>query len=114
MFLLFLPLLLTSFLLLIPHPLISFRPHPHLVTLWLSTSARTTLLIARWSGARRGEIRRLEVDCLDSYPDGTPRLRIPAGKTYQERVIPIHEEAAAADYDVADLSGSLRSAAKSE
>jgi integrase len=57
---------------------------------------RASLLIARWSGARRGEIRRLEVDCLDSYPDGTPRLRIPAGKTYQERVIPVHEEAAAA------------------
>jgi integrase len=57
---------------------------------------QAALLIARWSGARRGEIRRLEVDCLDNYPDGTPRLRIPAGKTYQERVIPIHEEAAAA------------------
>jgi integrase len=57
---------------------------------------QAALLVARWSGARRGEIRRLEVDCLDSYPDGTPRLRIPAGKTYQERVIPIHEEAAAA------------------
>src|SRR5260370_19483654 len=57
---------------------------------------QAALLIARWSGARRGEIRRLEVSCLDSYPDGTPRLRIPAGKTYQERVIPIHEEAAAA------------------
>jgi integrase len=57
---------------------------------------QASLLIARWSGARRGEIRRLEVDCLDSYPDGTPRLRIPAGKTYQERVVPVHEEAAAA------------------
>ncbi len=56
---------------------------------------QASLLIARWSGARRGEIRRLEVDCLDSYPDGTPRLRIPAGKTYQERVVPVHEEAAA-------------------
>lgn len=42
---------------------------------------RTALLIARWSGARRDEIRRLEVNCLDSYADGTPRLRIPAGKT---------------------------------
>jgi len=57
---------------------------------------QAALLVARWSGARRGEIRRLEVDCLDNYPDGTPRLRIPAGKTYQERVIPIHGEAAAA------------------
>jgi len=55
---------------------------------------QAALLIARWSGARRGEIRRLEVDCLDAYPDGTPRLRIPAGKTYQERLVPITEEAA--------------------
>ncbi len=39
-------------------------------------------------------MRRLEVDCLDSYPDGKPRLRIPAGKTYEEWVIPIHKEAA--------------------
>lgn len=57
---------------------------------------RAALLIARWSGARRGEIRRLSVDCLDAYPDGTPRLRIPIGKTNQERLIPLHEEAAEA------------------
>src|SRR5207237_1793015 len=57
---------------------------------------RAALLIARWSGARRDEIRRLDVDCLDAYPDGTPRLRIPAGKTYQERLVPLHEEAAVA------------------
>jgi integrase len=57
---------------------------------------RTALLIARWSGARRGEIARLELDCLDRYPDGTARLRIPAGKTMTERSVPIHEEAAEA------------------
>ncbi len=57
---------------------------------------RTALLVARWSGARRDEIRRLEADCLDSYPDGTPRLRIPAGKTYEERLVPLNEEAAEA------------------
>ena len=57
---------------------------------------QAALLIARWSGARRGEIRRLAVDCLDAYPDGTARLRIPAGKTYQERLVPITEEAAEA------------------
>lgn len=55
---------------------------------------RTALLIARWTGARKGEIQRLSVDCLDSYPDGTARLRLPAGKTYRERVVPLHEEAA--------------------
>ncbi len=57
---------------------------------------RAALLIARWSGARRGEIRRLSVDCLDTYPDGTPRLHIPIGKTKKERLIPLHEEAAEA------------------
>lgn len=57
---------------------------------------RAALLIARWCGARRGEIRRLSVDCLDAYPDGTPRLRIPAGKTYQKRLVPLTEEAAEA------------------
>jgi integrase len=57
---------------------------------------RGALLIARWSGARRGEIRRLEVNCLDQYPDGTPRLRLPAGKMKRERIIPLHQEAAEA------------------
>ena len=57
---------------------------------------RAALLVARWSGARRGEICRLAVDCLDVYPDGTARLRIPAGKTLKERVVPLHEEAAEA------------------
>ncbi len=56
---------------------------------------RAALLIARWSGARRNEIRRLELNCLDQYPDGTPRLHIPAGKTKQERLVPLNEEAAA-------------------
>lgn len=56
---------------------------------------RCALLVARWSGARRGEIRKLEVDCLDAYPDGTPRLRLQIGKSKKERVIPLHEEAAA-------------------
>jgi integrase len=51
--------------------------------------------MARWSGARRGEIQRLAVDCLDRYPDGTARLRLPAGKTYRERIVPLHEEATA-------------------
>lgn len=57
---------------------------------------RAALLIARWCGARREEIQRLAVDCLDSYPDGTPRLRIPAGKTKKERIVPLNEEAAEA------------------
>jgi site-specific recombinase XerD len=55
---------------------------------------RAALLIARWSGARREEIQRLPVDCLDSYPDGTARLHIPAGKTKRERLVPLNREAA--------------------
>lgn len=57
---------------------------------------RAALLLVRWSGARRDEIRRLEVNCLDAYPDGTPRLRIPPGKTRTERMVPIAAEAAEA------------------
>ncbi|GHO90109.1 hypothetical protein KSF_001570 [Reticulibacter mediterranei] len=55
---------------------------------------RAALLIARWSGARRDEIARLPLSCLDSYPDGTPRLHIPAGKMKRERIVPLNEEAA--------------------
>ena len=57
---------------------------------------RGALVIARWSGARRSEVRNLELDCLDAYTDGTPRLRIPVGKTDAERLIPVHPDAAAA------------------
>src|SRR5512135_1867877 len=57
---------------------------------------RAALLIARWSGARRDEIRRLSIHCLDHYSDRTARLRIPAGKMKRERVVPLHEEAAEA------------------
>jgi integrase len=69
---------------------------------------RAALLVARWSGARQGEIRRLAADCLDSYPDGTPRLRLPAGKTYRERMVPLHEEAAQALREVIALRADCR------
>ena len=64
---------------------------------------RAALLVARWSGARRDEIRRLPLDCLDRYPDGTPRLRLCGRKTYKERVVPLHQDAAAALQKVIDL-----------
>lgn len=66
-------------------------------------SQRAALLVARWSGARRDEIRRLPLDCLDRYPDGTPRLRLPGRKTYKERVVPLHEDAGAALQHLIDL-----------
>jgi len=64
---------------------------------------RCSLLVARWSGARRDEINRLELDCLDTYADGTYRLRIPAGKTGKERMIPLHDAAAEATQEVQRL-----------
>jgi integrase len=64
---------------------------------------RAAVLVARWCGARRGEVQRLALDCLDRYPDGTPRLRLPAGKTHRERTVPLHEEAAAALREVIAL-----------
>lgn len=69
---------------------------------------RAALLAARWSGARRDEIRRLPIDCLDRYPDGTPRLRLPARKTYKERTVPLHPEAADALQTVIDMRKSGR------
>jgi integrase len=61
-------------------------------------------IVARWSGARRDEIRRLAVDCLDTYPDGHPRLRIPVGKGYTERSIPLHPQAADALQPLIELA----------
>jgi hypothetical protein len=64
---------------------------------------RAALLVARWSGARRSEIRRLALDCLDTYPDGPPRLRLPVGKTRRKRMVPLHDEAATALREVMAL-----------
>jgi len=65
---------------------------------------KAALLLVRWSGARRDEIRRLTTDCLDSYTDGHPRLRIPVGKGHSERMIPLHPEAADALQAVIELA----------
>ncbi|MEE1805514.1 tyrosine-type recombinase/integrase [Streptomyces sp. BE133] len=73
---------------------------------------RTALLLLRWSGARRGEIARLPVDCLDAYPDGYPRLRIPVGKTYTERMIPLHPQAADALRDLIETAKAANAAAR--
>ena len=64
---------------------------------------RCALLTARWSGGRRTEIRKLLLDCLDAYPDGTPRLRLAAGKALRERTVPVHDEAAQAIRDLVKL-----------
>lgn len=64
---------------------------------------RCALLVARWSGARRTEIRKLHLDCLDAYPAGTHRIRLAAGKSRKERSVPIHPEAAAAIKELAAI-----------
>ena len=85
-----------------PESLPRFLPRHELDALTTAITAlpdpvqRAALLVARWSGARRDEIRRLTLDCLDTYPDGHPRLRIPLGKRHTERIIPLHPDAAAA------------------
>jgi integrase len=73
---------------------------------------RTALLLLRWSGARRGEITRLTLDCLDAYPDGYPRLRIPVGKTYTERAIPLHPQAADALRELIENAKTANAAAR--
>ncbi len=84
----------------LPKPIPRYIPQEELAQLMPAIRAldcpyqQAALLIARWCGARREEIQRQGVDCLDSYPDGTPRLRIPAGKTKRERIVPLNEEAA--------------------
>ncbi|MER5689271.1 site-specific integrase [Streptomyces sp. NPDC002205] len=73
---------------------------------------RAALLLLRWSGARRGEIARLTLDCLDAYPDGYPRLRIPVGKTYTERMVPLHPKAADALRELIDAAKAANAAAR--
>jgi integrase len=61
----------------INHPVPQFIPDHELAALMTAVELpdlcqRAALIVARWSGARRDEIRRLAVDCLDSGPDGHP------------------------------------------
>jgi len=65
---------------------------------------RGALVLLRWSGGRRDEIRRLDLDCLDHYPDGHPRLRIPVGKGMEERLVPLHPQAAGVLQELVDLA----------
>ena len=94
----------------ITHPVPRFIPDHELAALMTAVDElpdpyqRAALIVARWSGARRDEIRRLAVDCLDTYPDGHPRLRIPVGKGYAERSIPLHPQAAEALQPLIELA----------
>jgi len=98
----------------ITKPLPRFIPDHELAALMTAVDQlanpyqRAALIVARWSGARRDEIRRLAVDCLDTYPDGHSRLRIPVGKGYAERSIPLHRQAADALQPLIDLARQQR------
>lgn len=59
------------------------------------------LILARRTGLRIGELCRLEMDCLLENSGGRYSLRVPLGKLYSERVIPI-------DQETADLIKALR------
>jgi site-specific recombinase XerD len=52
------------------------------------------LILARRTGLRIGEISHLELDCLIEDRPGRFSLRVPLGKLYSERVIPIDRETA--------------------
>ncbi|MFI9604019.1 tyrosine-type recombinase/integrase [Streptomyces sp. NPDC052043] len=52
------------------------------------------------------------MDCLDAYLDGYPRLRIPVGKTYTERMVPLHPQAADALRDLIDAAKAANAAAR--
>lgn len=92
-----------------PHPSSGHTPAAPPSTLTqpasCSTSAAATLRAADRPVERRprGEIRKLHLDCLDAYPDGTPRLRLAAGKAQRKRTVPVHEEAAQAIRDLVKL-----------
>ncbi len=64
---------------------------------------RNALILLRWTGARREEIRRLDINALDFYPDGTPKLFIPLGKTHTSRWVPIQKEAETAFKELLEL-----------
>jgi site-specific recombinase XerD len=50
------------------------------------------LLLARATGIRIGELRNLELDCLQEFPDHQWTIRVPLGKLHSERVIPADAE----------------------
>lgn len=72
---------------------------------------RNALILLRWTGARREEIRRLDINSLDYYSDGTPKIHIPVGKTNSSRWVPTQKEAEKAFKELLEIrkiSGNLK------
>lgn len=64
---------------------------------------RNALILIRWTGARKGEILRLDKNALFCHYDGTPMLRLPVGKNKIDRCVPIHPEAKKAYQELVEL-----------
>ena len=92
-----------------PKALPRYIPEPDLTKLMHAIETledvyqRNALILARWTGARREEIRRLDIHALDHYQDGTPKLRIPIGKTNRDRWVPINIDAEQAYKELLDV-----------
>ncbi len=57
------------------------------------TFAAMALLLLRYTGMRIGEMRALPLNAMESSGSDTFTLRIPVGKTYSERLIPLDARA---------------------
>ena len=63
------------------------------------------LLLARATGIRVGELRNLELDCLQEMPDHQWTLHVPLGKLHSERIIPVDAEAVKLVEEIRRLRG---------
>ena len=57
------------------------------------TFAAMAILLLRYTGMRIGEMRALPLNAMEASDPGTFTLRIPIGKTYSERLIPLDARA---------------------
>jgi site-specific recombinase XerD len=53
-----------------------------------------SILLLRNTGMRVGELRDLEINCIQQLPDGQYLLHVPLGKLKTERLVPVDEETA--------------------
>lgn len=72
------------------------RPLPHdidqalqTVCIEAGTFAAMALLLLRYTGMRIGEMRALPLNAMEATGPDTHTLRVPIGKTYSERLIPL-------------------------
>jgi len=57
-----------------------------------SLRVHQALLLMRQTGLRCGELRRLPYDCIRVDPAGRRMLKVPLGKMYNERLVPLSDE----------------------